>query len=166
MSCFMGSTELVARPSQLQFGCPEPGVKYRDRPTVFGVAERQGKIALIRVPREGLPPIHDLPGGEVEPGESEGRALAREFAEETGLNVRIGEELTRADQYMFKSDGEPVNNRCILAVATIESYDPSQKIEEDRSLVWLDPLEALAILRLDSQVWAVACWIRRQAQTV
>ena len=166
MSCSTGRTEIVAKPSPLQFGTPEPGVKYRDRPAVFGVAERDGQIALICVTREGgLPPIHDLPGGEVEPGESEGRALAREYAAETGLNIRIGAELARVDQFMVKSDGEPVNNRCILATATIEGYDPSQKIEDDRHLVWMDPLDALKALRLDSQVWAVACWIRRRAES-
>jgi ADP-ribose pyrophosphatase YjhB (NUDIX family) len=132
---------------------------------VFGVAERGGQIALICVTREGLPPIHDLPGGEVEPGESEGRALAREFLDETGLIVHIGEELARVDQYMFKIDGEPVNNHCILAAASIDGFDPSLVVEEDRKLVWMSPLEALGILRLDSQVWAVACWIRRRAQT-
>jgi 8-oxo-dGTP diphosphatase len=154
----------VTKPAHLQFGTPEPGVKYRDRPTVFGIAERRGQIALICVSREGLPPIHDLPGGEVEPGESEARALAREFAEETGLNVHIGEEVARADQYMFKSDGEPVNNHCIVTTAIVDGDDPGQKIEEDRSLVWMDPLEALGVLRLDSQAWAVACWIRRQTR--
>jgi 8-oxo-dGTP diphosphatase len=155
----------VPRPTQLQFGTPEPGVKYRDRPTVFGIAERAGKIALICVTREGgLPPIHDLPGGEVEPGESEGRALAREFLEETGLIVRIGDELARADQYMFKSDGEPVNNHCTLVSATVDGLDSSQKIEDDRCLVWMDPVAALGVLRLDSQVWGLACWMRRRQQ--
>jgi len=155
----------VTRPAPLQFGTPEPGVKYRDRPTVFGVAERRGQIALLCVTREGQPPIHDLPGGEVEPGESENRALAREFLEETGLIVHLGEELARADQYMVKIDGEPVVNRCLLAVAEIEGFDSSQKIEEDRKLVWMDPHEALGILRLDSQAWAVASWIRRQTRS-
>ena len=154
----------MPKPSPLQFGTPEPGVKYRDRPTVFGIAERRGQIALICVSREGAPPIHDLPGGEVEPGESEGRALAREFAEETGLNVHIGEEVVRAGQYMFKSDGEPVNNQCIVTTAVVDGEDPGQKIEDDHVLVWMEPLEALGVLRLDSQAWAVACWIRRQTR--
>jgi 8-oxo-dGTP diphosphatase len=131
---------------------------------VFGIAERRGQIALICVNREGLPPIHDLPGGEVEPGESEGRALEREYAAETGLNVHIGEEVLRADQFMFKSDGEPVNNHCILATAVVDGEDPEQKIDEDHILVWKDPLEALGLLRLESQAWAVACWIRLQTR--
>src|SRR6185437_8483008 len=127
----------VPKPAPLQFGAPEPGVKHRDRPAVFGIAERAGQIALIRVTREGVPPFHDLPGGAIEPGESEGRALAREFGEETGLVVKGGEILDYADQYMVKSDGEPVNNRSVLMVAVIEGFDPSLKIEDDHKLAWL-----------------------------
>ena len=155
---------MAIKPAALQFGEPEPGVKHRDRPAAFGIAERAGQIALIRVTREGVPPFHDLPGGAIEPGESEGRALAREFAEETGLIVRGGEILDHADQYMVKSDGEPVNNRSVLMTAMIEGFDPSSKIEDDHKLVWLAPEEALRIIRHDSHAWAIACWLRRASK--
>ena len=114
--------------------------------------------------REGVPPFHDLPGGAIEPGESESRALAREFGEETGLIVRGGEILDRADQYMVKSDGEPVNNRSVLMTAVIEGFDPAMKIEDAHNLVWVAPEEALRIIRLDSHAWAIACWLRRRSQ--
>ncbi len=153
---------MAAKPAPLQFGTPEPGVKYRDRPAVFAVAERRGQLALICVARDGKPPYYDLPGGGIEPGESDARALAREFIEETGLIISAGEELARADQYMVKHDGEPVNNRCVLMTANIDGFDPDQKIEHDHKLVWVEPHEALLIMRHDSQAWAVACWLRRQ----
>jgi 8-oxo-dGTP diphosphatase len=38
---------------------------------------------------------------------------------------------------------------------------PDLKIEDDHSLVWLAPEEALRRLRHDSHAWAVACWLRR-----
>jgi 8-oxo-dGTP diphosphatase len=152
---------VAIKPAPLQFGRPEPDVKHRDRPAVFGIAERAGQIALIRVTREGVPPFHDLPGGAIEPGESESRALAREFVEETGLLVRGGEVLDRADQFMVKSDGEPVNNRSVLMTAVIEGFDAGLKIEEDHRLVWFAPEEALRIVRHDSHAWAIACWLRR-----
>jgi 8-oxo-dGTP diphosphatase len=106
-------------------------------------------------------PYHDLPGGAFEPGESEGRALAREFLEETGLIVRGGEVLDHADQYMVKSDGEPVNNRSVLMTAVVEGFDPSMKIEGDHRLTWFAPEEALRIVRHDSHAWAIAVWLRR-----
>jgi 8-oxo-dGTP diphosphatase len=136
-------------------------VKYRDRPAAFGVAERAGKLALVRITRDGQAPFHDLPGGAVEPGESEGRALMREFVEETGLIVRPGEILCRADQFMIKSDGEPCNNRAALMSATVEGEDREQKVEDDHQLVWIEPQEALRIVRHDSHAWAIACWLRR-----
>ena len=152
----------MPKSAPLQFGAPEPDTRHRDRPAVFGIAERAGQIALIRVTREGVAPFHDLPGGAIEPGESEGRALAREFGEETGLVVKGGEILDYADQYMVKSDGEPVNNRSVLMVAVIEGFEPGQKIEEDHKLVWFAPEEALRIVRHDSHAWAIACWLRRR----
>jgi 8-oxo-dGTP diphosphatase len=160
----MEANDAVAEPSALQFGKAQPGVKHRDRPAVFGVVERRGQIALIRVTREGMAPFHDLPGGAIEPGESEARALAREIGEETGLIVRCGELLSRADQLMVKSDGEPVNNRCLLVSAVAEGLDPTLKIEDCHKLVWVPPEEALRMVRLDSHAWAIACWIRRQAR--
>jgi len=150
------------KPAPLQFGSPEPGIQYRDRPAVFGIAERDGKIAVIRITRLGVEPFHDLPGGAIEPGESEGRALAREFIEETGLVVVGGEVLALADQYMIKSDGEPANNRSVLMTAVVKGFDPDQKIEEDHHLEWTDPVEALRIIRHDSHAWAIACWLRRR----
>ncbi len=151
-------------PAPLQFGHPEPGVKYRDRPAVFGIAERNGQIALIQVTREGAEPFYDLPGGAIEPGESESRALAREFSEETGLVIKGGEGPGPRRPYMVKSDGEPVNNRSTLMTATIEGYDPGTKIEEDHKLAWLTPDEALRVMRLDSQAWAIVCWLRKREQ--
>ena len=32
------------KPAPLQFGSPEPGIQYRDRPAVFGIAERDGLL--------------------------------------------------------------------------------------------------------------------------
>jgi 8-oxo-dGTP diphosphatase len=148
------------RASTLQFGEPEPGVKYRDRPAAFGVAERDGRIALARISREGQEPFYALPGGAIDPGESEQRALAREFGEEVGLAVREGEVLARADQYARTGDGDAVNNRCVFYAALIQGVDASLTIEDSHALVWLAPEAALRALRYDSHAWAVARWMR------
>ena len=162
-------TDPVPRPAPAkalspQFGQPEPGVSYRDRPTAFGVAERHGQIAMVCVTRDSGEICYDLPGGAIEPGESELRALAREFVEETGLIVSGDRVLAHADQYMVKADGEPVNNRAVLMTTIVEGYDPAQKIEEDHKLVWHDPVEALEMVRLESHAWAIACYLRLKAR--
>jgi 8-oxo-dGTP diphosphatase len=57
---------------------------------VGAVLVRDGALLLVlrgHPPGEGL---WSLPGGRVEPGESDARALARELLEETGLDVVPG----------------------------------------------------------------------------
>lgn len=144
----------------LQFGVREEGVDYRDRVCAFGVAERDGLLALVKVRRDSETSYFDLPGGALEEGETEAEALAREFGEETGLEVRPEGLLTRADQYLLKFDGEPVNNRSGLYRCAVEAEAPWLKIEADHELVWVAPAEAVARLRHDSHAWAVACRLR------
>jgi 8-oxo-dGTP diphosphatase len=144
-----------------QFGTAAPGRDYADRPTAFGVAERAGRIALVHI-RKPEASYHDLPGGALDPGETEPEALVREFGEETGLRVRAGDLFTRAGQFMIKDDGQAVNNRCAFFIAEVESQDATLKIEDDHTLVWTDAREALTLLRHDAHAWAVLAWLRRR----
>ncbi|WP_279340138.1 NUDIX hydrolase [Sphaerisporangium perillae] len=55
------------------------------------MVDEAGRLLLIR---RGHPPgegLWSLPGGRVEPGESDAGALARELLEETGLSAVVGE---------------------------------------------------------------------------
>ena len=146
--------------SVLQFGDAEPGKDYRDRPAAFGVLELEGRLAAACITRPGEAAYIDLPGGALDPGESEAEALVREFGEETGLRVSAGPLLGRASQFLLKTDGERVNNRCALFVARLEAEEAALKTEPEHALVWLDPLQAIARLRHGSHAWAVACWLR------
>jgi 8-oxo-dGTP diphosphatase len=146
----------------LQFGEPEPGVVYRARPAAFGIAERDGRIALVRVRPEAGGDWLDLPGGAVDPGEDELQALVREFGEETGLVIRPGGEVVRVAMYFRKADNEPVNNQGGVYVVEVVGQGAGLKIEADHELVWVDPAEATRRLRHDSHAWAVAAWLRRR----
>lgn len=53
------------------------------------VHDRGGRLLLIQRGREPGRGLWSLPGGRVEPGESEHEAIEREMAEETGLRVRV-----------------------------------------------------------------------------
>jgi 8-oxo-dGTP diphosphatase len=145
-----------------QFGVAEPGRRYRDRPAAFGVLEREGKVAVVRVQKPAQAPWFDLPGGAIDPGEDDAAALVREFGEETGLKVAPGERLGHADQY-FINDGEGCDNRQSLFEARWLGEAPELKIEADHTLVWLTPQEAISRLRHDSHAWAVSLALRRGA---
>lgn len=144
-----------------QFGEPEVGCAYKDRPAVFGIASRDGRIAVVRVEKPGHPAWIDLPGGALDPGETEAQALVREFGEETGLRIEAGEPFARADQYFVNTDGEAYDNRAGFWTATVEAQAPGLKIEDDHTLTWVAPLEAVTSLRHDAHAWAVSAWLRR-----
>ncbi|MFQ5506561.1 MAG: NUDIX hydrolase [Planctomycetota bacterium] len=106
----------------------ETGI-HEDFSGAFGLLERDGCVLLAGNRRRLQPDrspelIYDLPGGRVEPGETLHEALRRELAEETGLEVRIGEFLMvqegirrvggerrycwRSYFFRIEADGEPV----------------------------------------------------------
>ena len=145
-----------------QFGSPQGGRHHRERPAAFGILFEDGKIALVRVTlADATPPFLDLPGGALDPGETEDQALVREFAEETGLRVSAGHLFGRARQYFVTGKNEAVNNICAFFVAQ-PTAGSATKIEDDHELVWVEPLKALAELRHDAHAWAVAAWLRRK----
>lgn len=151
---------------KLQFGMARPGLDYIHRPAVFGLAERDGRLACVRVDRGDGAAYFDLPGGALDGEESEQQALVREFAEETGLVVEPVDRLTEAAQYFLRSDGTPVNNVGGVWIVRVTGADPATKQEADHELVWLEPLQALFSLRHEAHSWAVARWVRdRQAAT-
>lgn len=145
-----------------QFGQPEPGRDYPDRPAAFVVLAHEGRIACVRVAwRRGGPKI-DLPGGGLDPGETPAQAAIRECGEEAGLKVEVvGEAFAAADHYFVNDEGASNNTRGQFFAARLVGHEPTLKIEDDHSLVWLEPLEALQVLDRDSHAWAVASWLRR-----
>lgn len=58
----------------------------------IGACRRGGRVLVARRPeRAMLGGLWEFPGGKIEPGESPEQALAREFREEVGLAIRVGE---------------------------------------------------------------------------
>ncbi|WP_417482196.1 NUDIX domain-containing protein [Maricaulis sp.] len=142
-----------------QFGLCEAGAPYIDRPCAFGIAlDDQARIAVVRIARETYV-NWDLPGGMIDPGESEAEALAREFCEETGWTVRPGALVTRAEQFTITRTGERRRNQCGFFLCALDEMTDG-KIEDDHELVWLDPHEALLRLRHEAAAWAVTQWLR------
>ncbi len=107
------------------------------------VVRQQGVYAVVRDAADNVLLVRTasgrcyLPGGRVEPGESEGAALLRELAEECGWSARIGAPLCSCDQPIM--DG-----RVMLAArywhATLVDPLPSAP---EHDLLWLPASEAL-----------------------
>jgi 8-oxo-dGTP diphosphatase len=76
---------------------------------VLGALVRDGQVllALRRADKRAYPGVWDLPGGEVEPGESEPTALAREMHEELGVRIRAGS-ASHLARVSVTPDDEPV----------------------------------------------------------
>jgi 8-oxo-dGTP diphosphatase len=144
-----------------QFGDPDPGRAYPDRPAAFVVVAREGEIALARVTFANGGGRLDLPGGGVDPGETPDQAAARECGEEVGLRVAVEELFTRADHFFTNEDDASVNTRGQFFAARLIGEAPELKAEDDHALEWMAPYDALVALDRESHVWALAQWLRR-----
>jgi 8-oxo-dGTP diphosphatase len=144
-----------------QFGEPDPGRAYPDRPAAFVVLEHDGKLAVVRVTFRMGGERLDLPGGGVDPGETEAQGAVRECGEEAGLKASVHEPIARADHYFVNEDGIAHNTRGAFFAARLVAEAPELKTESDHALEWMTPLEALRRLDRESHAWAVAVWLRR-----
>lgn len=148
-----------------QFGQPPEGRDAPDRPAAFCVIEKGGLIALVEVVWEGRGRLLHLPGGGLDEGESEADAAIRECGEEAGLAVVLDETpFVRADHYFLHHDGVIRNTRGAFFAGRVAAEDPALKIEDDHTLVWMAPHEALVRLDRDAHAWAVAAWLRLRAR--
>jgi 8-oxo-dGTP diphosphatase len=144
-----------------QFGEPIRGRAYPDRPAAFAIVERDGKVAIVVVTFEAGGGRTDLPGGGIDPGETEGQAAVRECGEEAGLLVAPTREIARADHWFINEEDKAVNTRGVFFEARLVREAPELKTEAEHQLVWMDPVQALKALDRSSHVWALACWMRR-----
>ncbi len=87
---------------------------------VGAMIEREGKYLITqRPPTASLPLLWEFPGGRVEPGETDEKALARELAEEMGIAVRVGERVIHVEHAYPSYDIDFCVYRCQLAAGPI-----------------------------------------------
>ena len=72
-------------------GQADPSIQYKNRPTVKVVIKKDDKILLLN---KGL-----LPGGGIDPGESDQVAIVRELQEELGVTIKDVQEIGTVVQY-------------------------------------------------------------------
>lgn len=148
-----------------QFGAAEDEAGCPDRPAAFAVIARAGLIVLVRVPWEGRGHLLHLPGGGIDPGETEAEAAIRECGEEAGLIVDLdARPFVRADHYFLHHDGVVRNTRGAFFAGRVAGEDPLLHIESDHERIWMTPIDALVQLDRESHAWAVAAWLRLRAR--
>jgi 8-oxo-dGTP diphosphatase len=133
------------------FGNKLEGINYIDRPGAYAVIKNnENQIAVIAT-RRG----YFLPGGGIDPGETEMDALHRELMEETGYQISVIAGIGSAVEYI-KASGEDqyYRIRSRFHLAHLESQT-GEGMEQDHRLVWLSQDEAIRLLTRQSQAWAV-----------
>ncbi len=80
------------------------------------VKDEAGRLLLIKRGHEPGAGLWSLPGGRIEPGETDQQAVAREILEETGLQVTCGRLVGTAE--LPGLDGAMIDVRDYLAVVT------------------------------------------------
>lgn len=87
---------------------------------VGAMIEKDGKYLITqRPPTASLPLLWEFPGGRVEAGETDERALARELREEMGITVRVGERVIHVEHAYPGYDIDFCVYRCELAPGPI-----------------------------------------------
>ncbi len=107
--------------------------------SIKGVLLVEGGVVLVRNPRDEW----ELPGGRADPGETPEATLAREFAEELAIEVRVEAPI---DSYVFEVI--PDRNVRIVTYGCRLSGDFDPRISDEHTGYCVQPVEKLDDLRL------------------
>jgi len=115
--------------------------------SVAGIASRGGQILLMRrLPGGSVGGLWEFPGGKVEEGEEPRDALVREWSEETGLDIGVGEELARGE---FRHKGQPFTLIAFNVLMPSENSQPELREHDSYRWVYPDKLSGFHLVNSD-----------------
>ncbi|WP_273129220.1 NUDIX hydrolase [Bacillus weihaiensis] len=138
----------------ITFGKKEDGKEYIIRPAIYCVLldSQSNTVAIIQT-GDGK---YFLPGGGIEDIETHVECLKREALEEMGMDIEIGNFIGRSNQYFYSTN----EFKHYLSEGYFYLGNVGKKIsdplEEDHSVIWIEPSKAIKNLFHEHQSWAVS----------
>ncbi|WP_324716890.1 NUDIX domain-containing protein [Carboxydochorda subterranea] len=111
-----------------------PAQTLRFRPAAYGIALQDGQVLVARSHFSGY---WELPGGAVAPWETLEEGLAREYQEETGLPVAVGE-FVAFDQGFIAFFQHAFNSLRFYYLVRPEASQPTAQKDEVDEVRWID----------------------------
>lgn len=104
--------------------------------SVRAIIEHRGAMLILKRDHSGsAPDLYELPGGNVDSGESLNQALRREVKEETGLNLVDITDFVHSCDYF--SPSSLTTKRLFIFEARFDAVEPI-KLTEHTNFAWLD----------------------------
>jgi 8-oxo-dGTP diphosphatase len=117
------------------------------------IKDDQGRLLLIKRGHEPGAGLWSLPGGRIEPGETDAEALVREMREETGLEVQAGPLLGSVQRPA--PGGRVLDIRDYAATITGGTLRPGDDAADAR---WVAPSELPSMPVTEGLVQALTGW--------
>ncbi len=132
--CYYGGMNLLTT-----IGQEDTAIQYTDRPTVKVVIKNNNKVLILN---KGL-----LPGGGIDPGESDEDAITRELQEELGVTVTDVQEIGTVVQYRNLLEKKYLINGYAAELETTGGLtDPQDEGEAQFTTQWLTMEDALTFV--------------------
>jgi len=117
------------------------------------ITDEHGRLLLIKRGHEPGTGLWSLPGGRIEPGETDAEALVREMREETGLAVEPGQLVGTVRRPA--QDGDVLDIRDYAATVTGGTLHAGDDAAEAR---WVAPGELESLPLTEGLVEALTSW--------
>jgi ADP-ribose pyrophosphatase YjhB (NUDIX family) len=117
------------------------------------VADGQGRLLMIKRGHEPGAGLWSIPGGRIEPGESDAEAVVREMIEETGLTVEVGRLIGRVQRPGL--NGAVIDIRDYAATVTGGTLRPGDDAADAR---WVTPAELESLDITEGLIDALTGW--------